>query len=161
MKIAAKAAVTIAYTLTDEAGQVLETSKGGDPLTYLQGRGNIVPGLEKALEGKSAGDSVKVSLPPEDAYGTRDEALAQTIPIRQIQVDDKRQIKVGGRYRAWIEGGPHTVLVKAIEKVQVAVDGNHPLAGRTLHFAIDVLEVRAATAEELAHGHVHGPGGHH
>jgi len=161
MKIGAQAAVTIAYTLTEEDGQVLETSQGGEPLTYLQGQGNIVPGLERALEGKSVGDSVKVSLAPEDAYGTRNEALAQTIPLRQVQVDDKRKIKVGGRYRAWIEGGPHTVLVKAIEKDQVSVDGNHPLAGRTLHFAVDVLAVRSATSEELAHGHVHGPGGHH
>jgi FKBP-type peptidyl-prolyl cis-trans isomerase SlyD len=161
MQIKAKAAVTIAYTLTDEAGQVLDTSQGDEPLTYLQGRGNIVAGLERALEGKAVGDSVKVSLAPEEAYGTRNEALAQTIPIRQIQVDDKRQVKVGGRYRAWIEGGPHTVMVKAIDKDQVSVDGNHPLAGMTLTFAVEVLAVRAATAEEMAHGHVHGPGGHH
>lgn len=161
MKIGAKKAVTIAYTLKDEAGEVLDTSQGGDPLTYLQGEGNIVPGLERALEGKTTGDNVKVALAPDDAYGKRDEALKQTIPARQLQVEDKRKVKVGGRYRAWLDGGAHTVEVIAVDGSQVTVDGNHPLAGMTLHFEVDVVEVRDATAEELAHGHVHGPGGHH
>ncbi|HEY2899685.1 MAG TPA: peptidylprolyl isomerase [Polyangia bacterium] len=161
MKISAKKAVTIGYTVKDDAGEILDTSMGTDPLTYLQGLGNIVPGLERALEGKTAGDNVVVSLAPADAYGTRDESLQQTIPLRQLQVDDKRKVKVGGRYRAWLDGGAHVVEVIAINGDQVTVDGNHPLAGKTLHFTVDVVEVRNATADELAHGHVHGPGGHH
>ncbi|HEX3693933.1 MAG TPA: peptidylprolyl isomerase [Polyangia bacterium] len=161
MKISAKKAVTIGYTVKDDAGEILDTSMGTDPLTYLHGLGNIVPGLERALEGKSAGDNVAVSLPPADGYGARDESLRQTIPLRQLQVDDKRKVKVGGRYRAWLAGGAHVVEVTAIDGDQVTVDGNHPLAGMTLHFTVDVVEVRNATADELAHGHVHGPGGHH
>jgi FKBP-type peptidyl-prolyl cis-trans isomerase SlyD len=153
--------VTIGYTLKDDAGLVLDSSEGGDPLTYLQGGGNIVPGLERALEGKGAGDRLSVTLSPDDGYGARDESLKTTIPARQLQVQDRSQVKVGERYRAWLADGAHVVLVTAIDGDQVSVDGNHPLAGMALHFDVTVVEVRKATAQELSHGHVHGPGGHH
>ena len=161
MQIRAQSVVTIGYTLKNDAGEVLDSSDGADPLTYLQGGGNIVPGLERALEGKGAGDKLSVVLAPEDAYGARDESLKTTIPVRQVQVQDRSQIKVGERYRAWLADGARVVMVTAIDGSQVSVDGNHPLAGMTLHFEVYVVEVRKATAQELSHGHVHGPGGHH
>ncbi|HVR63226.1 MAG TPA: peptidylprolyl isomerase [Polyangia bacterium] len=161
MKAAPHKVVTIAYTLSDDAGEVLESSEGDEPLSYIHGAGNIVPGLERALEGKAAGESVHVVVPPDEAYGPRDPALVQTIPVRQIQTDDRTRIKVGGRYKAWLPAGAAKVEVTAIDGDQVSVDGNHPLAGQTLRFDVQVLSVRDATPQELAHGHVHGPGGHH
>jgi FKBP-type peptidyl-prolyl cis-trans isomerase SlyD len=161
MKAAPHKVVTITYTLRDDAGQVLESSEGDEPLSYIHGAGNIVPGLERALEGKAAGESVRVVVTPDEAYGPRDPSLAQTIPIRQIQIDDRSRIKVGGRYRAWLPEGAAKVEVTAIDGDQVSVDGNHPLAGQTLRFEVEVVAVRDATPQELAHGHVHGPGGHH
>lgn len=161
MQIGSKKAVTIAYTLKDDAGEVLDTSEGQEPLIYLHGTGNIVPGLEKALEGKTTGDKISVTLPPADAYGERDEKLVRNIPMRRLQVDDKAKVKVGGRYRAWMEDGGRVVHVTALKGDYVGVDANHPLAGKTLHFDVEVVGVRDATDDELAHGHVHGPGGHH
>lgn len=161
MKATAQKVVTIAYTLTDDGGTTLESSIGGTPLNYIHGVGNIIPGLERALEGKTIGERVRVTIGPDDAYGPRDPSLVQTIPMRQIQVDDKREIKVGGRYKAWLGSGACKVEVTAIDGDQISVDGNHPLAGQTLHFDVEVLAVRDATAEELAHGHVHSPGDHH
>ncbi len=161
MQIRAQTVVSIAYTLKDDAGEVLDSSEDRDPLAYIHGAGNIVPGLEKALEGKSAGDKLSVKLSPEEAYGPRDPALVATIPKRQLQVDDRSKVVVGGRYRAWLAGGAQLVQVTAIDGDQVSVDGNHPLAGMSLHFEVEVAEVRKATAQELTHGHVHGPGGHH
>jgi FKBP-type peptidyl-prolyl cis-trans isomerase SlyD len=161
MQIGAGKAVTIAYTLTDDAGKVLDRKPGDKPLTYLQGGGNVVPGLESALQGKVVGDQLEVTLSPGDAYGVRDETLVGKIPMRQLEVQDKKQIAVGGRYRAWMADGFRVVQVAGIEGDQVLIDGNHPMAGMTLRFAIEVMAVRDATAQELAHGHVHGPGGHH
>jgi FKBP-type peptidyl-prolyl cis-trans isomerase SlyD len=154
-------AVTIAYTIKDEAGKVLETREGGEPLTYLQGGGNVVVGLQKALEGKRVGEKLKVSLSPGDAYGLRDDTLIRKIPLRQLQVKDRDNVVVGGRYRAWMANGSHVVYVTAREGNHVVVDGNHPLAGVALHFEVEVIGVRDATAAELAHGHVHGPDSHH
>jgi FKBP-type peptidyl-prolyl cis-trans isomerase SlyD len=150
--------VSIEYTLKNDAGEVLDKSEGHGPLVYIQGVGNLVPGLEKALEGKAAGDSLAVTLAPEDGYGNRDDKLIRKIPLRKIQ-DPRPQ--PGKRYRAQVDGGLRIVLVTALSGDYASVDANHPLAGMTLHFDVKIVEVREATAEELAHGHVHGKGGHH
>ena len=158
MNIQAKSVVSIEYTLKNDAGEVLDKSEGRGPLVYMHGVGNLVPGLEKALEGKAAGESLEVSLKPEDGYGHRDEKLVRKIPLRKIQ-DPKPQ--AGGRYRAQWDDGLRAVLVQSVSGDYASVDANHSLAGQTLHFAVKVVEVREATTEELSHGHVHGKGGHH
>src|SRR5262249_9010156 len=132
--------------------------EGREPLTYLQGSGAVVPGLEKALAGKTIGDSVDVTLTPDEAYGPRDERLVRNMPVRKIS---EEKVQVGGRYAAETPNGPRLVLVTALRGDYATVDANHPLAGMTLHFAVKVVGVRDATEEEIAHGHVHGPGGHH
>jgi FKBP-type peptidyl-prolyl cis-trans isomerase SlyD len=158
MQIAAKKAVTFHYSLRDDADKVIDSSEGRTPLTYLHGEGNIVPGLEKALEGKQPGDEVKVTVPPEEGYGTRDEKNVQNIPRRKLP---EGKIAPGMQLRLQTNHGPMVVTVKAVQGDYVSIDTNHPLAGMNLHFEVKVIEVRDATAEELEHGHVHGPGGHH
>jgi FKBP-type peptidyl-prolyl cis-trans isomerase SlyD len=157
MKIADKKAVAIEFTLKDDKGEVIETSVGKDPLWYLHGLGNLVPGLEKALEGKDAGETVDVKLAPSDAYGERDEEEVRKVPLRKLKA---QRIQVGGRYQMQAEDGLRVVVVKSVTGDYALVDGNHPLAGQTLHFVVKVLEVRDATKDELEHGHVHGPEGH-
>ena len=159
MQVARDAVVVIHYTLKNDAGEVLDSSAGADPLAYIQGGGNIIPGLEEALEGKSAGDKLDVSIPAEKAYGAHDPSLIQQVPRRAFQTGT--DVKAGMRFTAQTEQGPRQVVVTRITGDMVTVDGNHPLAGQALHFAVEVAEVRAATAEEMSHGHVHGPGGHH
>jgi FKBP-type peptidyl-prolyl cis-trans isomerase SlyD len=158
MQVGADKAVTIHYTLRDDAGEVLDSSDGRDPMTYLHGAGNIVPGLEKALDGKQAGDEVKVKVAPADGYGERDDANVRNVPRRRLP---EGKIEAGMRLRLQTEQGPIIVAVTNVQGDYVTIDGNHPLAGRTLHFEVKVVEVRDATAEERTHGHVHGPGGHH
>ena len=159
MQIATNTVVLIHYTLTDTAGKVLESSSGGEPLAYLHGAGNIIPGLEKALEGKTTGDKLSVEVPPEQGYGVRDEALVQQVPRRAFQ--GVRDIKPGMQFHTQGGGGPMQVTVTAVQGDMVTIDGNHALAGQTLKFDVEIAKVREATAEELMHGHVHGPGGHH
>ena len=161
MKIGSGKAVTIAYTLTDDAGRILETTDGGEPLGYLVGGGRLLAALERALAGRGVGERVTVTLSAVDAYGARDEGLVQTIPLRQLQVEDKSTVVAGGRYRAWLSDGAHQVVVRERRDKEVVIDGNHPLAGQTLHYAVDVMAIRDATAAELAHGHVHGPDSDH
>src|SRR5580765_3970511 len=156
MRIDAKTAVTFHYSLRDDEGKVLDSSEGRTPLTYLHGEGNIVPGLEKALAGKQSGDEVKVTVPPEEGYGPRDEGNIRNVPRRRLP---EGKIEPGMRMRLQTEGGPLTALVTAVRGDYVTIDANHPLAGMTLHFEVKVVDVREATAEELEHGHVHGPGG--
>jgi FKBP-type peptidyl-prolyl cis-trans isomerase SlyD len=158
MQIADQRVVTIDYTLTDERGEVLDSSNGEEPLTYIHGTGNIVPGLETALMGKSAGDSVKITIPAADGYGERDEELVQDVPRDRFPGED---IEVGMRFHAQGSEGSQVVTVVAVDDSKVTVDGNHPLAGMNLAFDVKVLEVREATAEELAHGHIHGEGDDH
>lgn len=159
MNISKNSVVTIHYTLTDDQNKVLDTSSGKDPLIYIHGAGNIIPGLEQALEGRSAGDKFNVTIAPENAYGLRDESMTQSILKSEFQDGDK--IKVGMRFQVNTEGGPLVLTVVEVKDTEIVVDGNHPLAGATLHFDVEVSAVREATNEELEHGHVHGPGGHH
>jgi FKBP-type peptidyl-prolyl cis-trans isomerase SlyD len=157
-KIGPKKAVTINYTLKDDSGAVIDSSEGRAPLSYLHGVGNIVPGLEKALDGKQAGDVIAVTLAPEEAYGPRDESQIRNLPRRKLP---EGKIEVGTRFQIQTEGGHLVATVTAIRGDYATVDANHPLAGKTLHFEVTVVDVRDATDEELTHGHIHGPGGHH
>lgn len=159
MEIAADRVVLIHYTLKDDAGAVIDSSAGAEPLAYIQGHGNLVAGLEKALEGKQDGDAVAVSVAPADGYGKRDAALVQRVPKRAMQ--GSGEIKKGMQFQARTDDGMRMFTVTAVVGDMVTLDGNHPLADKTLHFDVQVVNVRAATAEELEHGHVHGAGGHH
>lgn len=159
MQIANNVVASLEYTLTDDQGNVIDSSVGGEPLAYLHGAGNIIPGLEDALEGKQVGDSFKVSIAPADGYGEKDEALLQEVPRSMFRGVD--QIEVGMQFHAQTDHGMQVITVSKVEGENVTVDGNHPLAGQNLNFDVKVVEVRAASAEELEHGHVHGAGGHH
>ena len=157
MQIAENTVVSIEYTLKDDEGAVLDTSDGREPLDFLFGAGNIIPGLEKALAGKAVGDAIDTVVSPEEGYGTRDAKLVRNLPIRKLA--DKSP-QVGRRYRAQLEDGVAFVLVTAVKGDYVSIDANHPLADKTLHFSVKVAGVRAATEEEQSHGHVHGAHGH-
>ena len=159
MNVEQNKVVCIHYTLRDEAGTVLDSSSGRAPLAYLHGRGNLVPGLEAALEGKSAGTSFEVAVAPEQGYGIRDERLVQIVP--RTKFGDAAEITPGMQFKANGSGGARVVTVMRVERDLVTVDANHPLAGKTLYFQVEITEIRRATREELTHGHVHGPGGHH
>ncbi len=158
MEIADRCVASFHYTLTNDKGEVLDSSTGGDPMAYLHGQGNIIGGLEKALLGKKAGDKLKVSVAPGEGYGEHRPELVQQVPKAAFQ--GVAEIQPGMAFTAQSNQGPMRVVVTAVEGDNVTVDGNHPLAGETLHFAVEIAEVRAASEEELAHGHVHGPGGH-
>lgn len=151
--------VSMHYTLRDDAGEVLDSSDSGEPLAYLHGHNNIVPGLEEALTGKDVGDKVDVKVAPEQGYGEMHEELIQEVPRAAFEgVDD---IQPGMRFQAETAAGPRPVVVTAITDSTVTVDGNHPLAGENLHFSVEIVETREALPEEVQHGHAHGAGGHH
>ncbi|MFT3806255.1 FKBP-type peptidyl-prolyl cis-trans isomerase [Arenimonas sp.] len=159
MQIAERTVASFHYTLTDDSGQVIDSSSGHAPLTYLHGAGNIVPGLEKAMIGRSAGDAFNVVVAPEEGYGEPNQMLVQVVPRAAFQ--GVEELAVGMEFQAHTPQGPMSVAIAKIEGDEITVDGNHPLAGRTLHFAIEVTDVREASLEEVMHGHVHGEGGHH
>ncbi len=158
MKAAEKKVVSIEYTLKDDAGEVLDSSEAGTPLVYMHGAGNIVPGLERALEGKGVGDAVQVVVSPDDGYGRRDEKLIVNMAIRKFPGG---KVEVGQVFHAQTDGGHMPVQVMSVSGDYAKVDGNHPLADETLHFDVKIVDIRDATEEELQHGHVHGPDGHH
>ena len=148
------------YTLTDDDGNTLDSNrKGGTPLPFLVGSGNIIPGLEKALVGKEAGDKLEVKVTPEEGYGERHEGLIQQVPSSAFE-GAGGELQPGMQFQAQTEAGPRIFTITAVEGEEVTVDGNHPLAGETLNFDVEVTEVREATDEEKEHGHVHGPEGH-
>lgn len=159
MKIENQKVVSINYTLRNDQGEILDTSDGREPLAYIHGMGNIIPGLESQLNGKSAGDSLKVSVAPVDGYGEYD--LAQVVQVSRSQFEGVPELKIGMQFTASSPEGHQVVTITNIDNDSVTVDGNHPLAGKTLHFDVTVVDVRNASADELSHGHVHGPGGHH
>lgn len=159
MLVSAQKVVLIHYTLTNDEGEIVDSSEGHEPLAYIHGEGNIIPGLENALLGKSAGDKVKVSIPPEEGYGLRDDALIQGVPREAFHGVD--EILPGMQFHTETQDGGQLVTVVDVQGDTVILDGNHPMSGQTLNFDVEITEVRDATAEELSHGHVHGPGGHH
>ncbi|MCX4028277.1 peptidylprolyl isomerase [Endozoicomonas sp. SM1973] len=153
MLIGDKCVVSIEYTLKDNDGTVIDQSAEDQPLAYLHGFGNIIPGLEQELVGKVAGDSFQVTVSPEDAYGERVEQLVQQVPLATFPEPEK--LEVGMRFTAQTEQGDIPVVITAIDNGEASVDANHPLAGVTLHFEGKVIDVRDATEEELEHGHAH------
>ncbi len=159
MSIQKDSVVTLHYTLKDDAGELIDSSSGGDPLAYLHGHGNLVTGLERELAGKAAGDKLNVKITPADGYGEYDAAMVQRVPRRQLKGIPK--IYVGMKLHAQTQEGPREVTVTQVLGDTVTIDSNHPLAGKNLNFDIDIIAVRDATAEELEHGHVHGEHGHH
>ncbi|TXJ06689.1 MAG: peptidylprolyl isomerase [Acinetobacter sp.] len=146
------------YTLTNGEGQTLDKSEG-QPLAYLHGAGNIIPGLENALTGKVAGDKLTVNVPAAEGYGEYYAEMVQEVPRQMFQGVDN--IQAGMQFQAQTDDGMQIVTVKAIEGDNIIIDANHPLAGQDLTFDVEIVEVRPATEEELDHGHVHGEGGHH
>ncbi|MCA9554111.1 MAG: peptidylprolyl isomerase [Myxococcales bacterium] len=159
MKIAADTVVSIDYVLTNDAGEVLDRS-GDEPLAYLHGRENIVPGLEAALDGLSVGDATQAKLTPDQGYGERDDKKIRQ--ISRTELPPGMEIEVGEALQGQDEDGNIFPLwVVKTDAESITLDGNHPLAGQNLNFDVTVREIRAATEEELHHGHVHGPGGHH
>jgi FKBP-type peptidyl-prolyl cis-trans isomerase SlyD len=158
MQIADKMVVTIDYTLKDDNGTVLDSSTEGN-FAYLHGAHNIIPGLENALSGKSAGDEVEVSVSPAEGYGERNDSMIQSVP--RDMFDSEQEIQVGMQFHAQSpEGEMIVVTVTDVADDDITVDGNHPLAGVNLNFGVKVVDVREANQEEIEHGHVHGPGGH-
>lgn len=159
MQIAKDRVVSMDYTLTGPGGNVLDSSQGREPLVYLQGAGNIIPGLERELEGKSPGDQIKVTVAAKDAYGERDDRMMQSVPREMFK--GVADIQPGMQFQAnGPNGEQRMVRVAKVEPDKVVVDVNHPLAGMALTFDVKVVDVRDATAEEKSHGHPHGAGGH-
>ena len=161
MQIAPNTVVTMTYTLTNAEGQVLDQADASHPFVYMQGAHNIIPGLEQALAGKQAGDTAVVTVQPEDAYGEYNEQLTQQVPRQMFGNVPEDQLVVGAQFQAQTNGGVEILTIADVDGDMITIDANHPLAGETLTFDVKILEVRAATAEEIEHGHAHGPGGHH
>jgi FKBP-type peptidyl-prolyl cis-trans isomerase SlyD len=159
MQIARHTVVSIDYTVRGPDGAVIDSSEGGSPLAYLHGTGGLIPGLEAALEGKASGESLKVNVPAAQAYGERNDTLTQVVPREAFDIEGN--IEVGMRFHASLGQGVQVLTVTRVEGDQITLDGNHPLAGLPLDFDVTVIEVRPATEEEVSHGHVHGPDGHH
>ncbi len=157
MKIAQNAVVTFDYTLKGEDGEPLESTRERGPMSYLHGAGNIIPGLEKAMDGRQSGDAFSVTIAPEEAYGPRAEGRVQRVPAKHFP--QPRKLKPGQVVQLRTRRGPMQAVVLKVGRFNVDIDTNHPLAGRTLTFDVEIVDVRAATPEEIAHRHAHGPGG--
>lgn len=153
MAITENQVVSINYTLKDDSGETLDSSEGHGPLVYLHGHKQIIPGLETEISSRSVGDKFSVVVPPEEAYGTRREELLQQVPREEFK--DFPDLAEGAEFEVETDGGPIIVEVVALSDSHVTLDGNHPLAGRTLHFDVELVAVRDATEEEISHGHAH------
>jgi FKBP-type peptidyl-prolyl cis-trans isomerase SlyD len=158
MTIADDSVVSFHYKLSDDTGAFNESSEGGSPVVYMHGRHNIVPGLEKQLAGKKSGDKLTATVAPEEGYGARNENAVQRVPVKHLAT--RGPYSVGQMVVVNTRDGGRQARVLKVGHFNVDLDLNHPLAGRTLTFDIEIVEVRAATEQELAHGHAHGPHGH-
>ncbi len=159
VQIEKKMAVSIHYTLTNNAGEQLDNSRDQEPMVYLHGLGQIISGLENALLGKSVGDKFVVTIPPADAYGEKRDDMLQIVPITMFEGIDK--VEVGMKFHADASHGVDMVTVSKIEGDEVTIDGNHPLSGEALTFDVEVIDIRPATADELSHKHIHGASCNH
>ena len=157
MNVEKRKVVAFHYTLTNDQGEQLESSRERQPMIYLHGAGNLIPGLEKAMAGRETGDQFQVTVAPADAYGERDPARLQRIPAKKF--GNTRDLKPGYLVSLQTKRGPVQAVVVKVGRFNVDVDLNHPLAGQTLTFDVEITDVREATAEEISHGHAHGPGG--
>jgi FKBP-type peptidyl-prolyl cis-trans isomerase SlyD len=153
-----KRVISFHYTLTDPNGKTLDSSAGSEPLTFMEGVGQIIPGLESQLLTMKVGDKKQVKVPAKDAYGEKDAAHIVEVPLDKMPT---KSIKVGDQFRAGKDDHAPVVTAMKVTETHVTLDGNHPLAGMDLTFAVEITAIRNATAEELSHGHAHGPGGHH
>lgn len=158
MKAAKNAVVSMHYTLTMDDGTEVDSSVGSEPLVFLFGNGEIIPGLEGALEGKAAGDEFKVKIVPAEGYGEYDENLTRVVPRKAFR--STNDLSVGMQFEAMTDDGPVVMSVTKVEGDNITVDANHPLAGKSLNFDVKVVAIRQATKEELDHGHAHGAHGH-
>lgn len=155
MLISKNKVAAIHYTLRNATGDVLDTSEGREPLYYLHGNQNLIPGMEEGLEGKTTGDKFEIMVSPEKGYGTYRQDLVQKVDLAMF---GNEKVEPGMEFQ---DNHRQTFVVTEVSGKTVTIDGNHPLAGQDLHFAVEVIDVRIATREEIEHGHVHGPGGHH
>lgn len=160
MQIDKNRVVTFHYTLTETGGEPVESSRDGEPTVYLHGAGNVLPALEEAFTGRAAGDTFQVDLTPAQAYGERRANAIERVPAKYLKHEGR--LRPGQVVRLHLkEGGAQPAVVVKVGKFSVDIDANHPLAGKRLTFDIEVVDVREASGEEVAHGHAHGPGGHH
>lgn len=157
MNIEDKKVVSFHYTLSNSQGEQIESSRDRDPMSYLHGSGNIIPGLEKAMAGKTSGEQFEVTVEPADAYGERNEAGIQRVPAKHFK--NVGHLEPGQPVILQTKQGPLQVTVVKVGRFNVDIDRNHPLAGQSLTFDVEITDVRDATEEEISHGHVHGPGG--
>ena len=158
MKIEKNKVVSMHYTLKDDKGTVMDTSNGKSPLPFIQGNGQLIPGLESQIEGKEKGEKMNVTVAPADAYGEfRDDMIFK---VSKEGFRGEEELQIGMQVEVELEQGKSIAVVSKIEGNDVTLDLNHPLAGQTLHFDVEIMDVRDATEEELSHGHVHGEGGH-
>jgi FKBP-type peptidyl-prolyl cis-trans isomerase SlyD len=157
MKVEKDKVVGFHYTLSSQEGRQLETSREGEPVSYLHGAGNIIPGLEREMAGRAPGDHFSVTVQPEDGYGPRNAANIQRIPLKRLGNIPKP--KPGEVLGLQTNQGPVQVTVIKVGKFNIDVDANHPMAGQVLNFEVEITSIRDASEEELNHGHVHGPGG--
>jgi FKBP-type peptidyl-prolyl cis-trans isomerase SlyD len=159
LKIESETVVSFHYTLRDENGKELETSRGSEPSVYLHGANNIIRGLETAMTGRESGDVFTVSLAPAEAYGMRNPDKMQRVPVKHLAFRGK--LEAGKVVQLNTAEGMRAVTVVKAGRHSADIDANHPLAGQTLTFDVEIVDLRPATPEEIAHGHAHGPGGHH
>jgi FKBP-type peptidyl-prolyl cis-trans isomerase SlyD len=159
VKISKNSVVSVHYTLKNQNNDVIDSSREGSPLVYIHGTGSMIPGFEMALNDKSQGEKLEFSVAPEYGYGEWDKSLVQSVAKNQFP--DAAKIQVGAQFQAESDHGPLVVTVKEVKENEIVIDGNHPLAGETLYFQVEVMELRAASADELQHGHVHGAGCRH
>ena len=158
MNIGKHTVASFNFTLKNDSGEVIDTSEGQAPMTYLHGTDTLLPALEAALDGKAVGDKLELRLEAGDAYGERDEEQVHVVARGDLPPDE--EMEVGMQLEAVSEEGTQVVTIVGIEGDEVILDGNHPLAGVALNFELEVVETRPATEEEISHGHLHGPGGH-
>ncbi|MGP4846033.1 FKBP-type peptidyl-prolyl cis-trans isomerase [Marinobacter sp. 1Y8] len=159
MPIEKNQVVLFHYNVSDDQGNAIESSRGGEPNAYLHGHGGVIQGVKEALEGRDAGESFSVTITPDKAYGQRKADAMQRVPLKHLR--GAKRWKPGMVAQVQTDQGPRHVVVVKVGHKFVDVDTNHPMAGKTLTFDIEIIEVRAASSEEIAHGHAHGPGGHH
>lgn len=159
MQVVNNTAVSILYTLTNDAGEEIDSTSGGEPMVYLHGSGNIISGLEKALHSKNVGDKFSVRIEAAEAYGEFNDDMIQVISREMFDGIDN--LEVGMQFHAAVNSGSSVITVIKVDGDDITIDGNHPMAGQALNFDVEVVAVRLATKEELSHGHIHGEGCHH
>ncbi len=161
MSLTKNQVASVAYTLTNSEGQVIDQATKESPMMFIHGVGGMIPGFEKELEGKNIGDSFSIVVEPADAYGERNDALTQDVSREMFAGVPDEQLVTGAQFQAQTDAGVEIITIAGVEGDTIKIDANHPLAGVTLHFDVEMLDIREATEEELAHGHVHAAGHSH